>query len=232
MLEELCGLGRSMMREVCSLCGRTFSYYSLKRCYRCRRLYCRDCVTFTWDGNVICLNCARRLVSPRIRGSKYSPLSRYLARRARYTDHATLTFAKIEEIIRDSLPFSATHNRNWWSAQSSVQAQAWLNVEWRVYDVNLEDKTVTFKREGLIKTKTRRKRRKVVSPFMEKTLRPSKPRRRREPSKTKIARAQARLQNVERRRSSMRQYRGKFKPKSAYEKRLYRPEAKPSKSEE
>lgn len=220
------------MKEDCSLCERTFSHYSLRRCYRCRRLYCRDCITYTRDGNIICLSCARRLVSPKIRGSKYSPLSRYLARKARYADHVTLPFAKIEEIIDDSLPFSAMHYRHWWSTPSSPQAQAWLGVKWKVHVVNLEHKTVTFRREGLVKKKTRRKRRKATSAFMDKTFRPTKPRRLREPSKTKIARAQARLANVERRRSSMRQYRGKFKPKSAYEKRLYRPDAKPSKSED
>jgi len=222
----------SAMKEDCSLCERTFSYYSLRRCYRCRKMYCRDCITYTRDGDIICLNCARRLVSPKIRGSKYSPLRRYLTRKAQYADHVTLPFAKIEEIIDDNLPFSATHYRHWWSTQSSPQAQAWLGVKWKVHEVNLEHETVTFRREGLVKKKTRRKRKKATSAFMEKTFRPTKPRRLREPSKTKIARAQARLANVERRKSSMRQYRGKFKPKSAYEKRLYKPDAKPSKTEE
>ena len=222
----------SAMKEDRSLCERTFSYYSLRRCYRCKKMYCRDCITYTRDGDIICLNCARRLVSPKIRGSKYSPLRRYLTRKAQYADHVTLPFAKIEEIIDDNLPFSATHHRNWWSTQSSPQAQAWLGVKWKVHDVNLEHETVTFRREGLIKKKTRRKRKKATSAFMDKTFRPTKPRRLREPSKTKIARAQARLSNVERRWSSMRQYRGKFKPKSAYEKRLYKPDAKPSKTEE
>jgi len=141
------------MKEDCSLCERTFSHYSLRRCYRCRRLYCRDCITYTRDGNIICLNCARRLVSPKIRGSKYSPLSRYLARKARYADHVTLPFAKIEEIIDDSLPFSATHYRHWWSTRSSPQAQAWLDVKWKVHDVNLEHKTVTFQEKDWSKRK-------------------------------------------------------------------------------
>ena len=220
------------MKEDCSLCERTFSHYSLRRCYRCKKMYCRDCITYTWDGNLICLNCARRLVSPKIRGTKYSPLSRYLIRKAQYADHVTLPFAKIEEIIDDNLPFSATHHRHWWSTQSSSQAQAWLGVKWEVHGVDLEHETVTFRREGLVKKRTRRKRRKAASAFMDKTFRPTRPRRLQEPSKTRIARAQARLANVERRRSSMRQYRGKFKPKSAYEKRLYKPDAKPSKTED
>jgi len=44
---------------------------------------------------------------------------------------------------------------------------------------------------------------------------------------TRIAKAQARLINVERKKSSVRRYRGKFKPQPVYEKRLYKPEAKP-----
>ena len=48
-----------------------------------------------------------------------------------------------------------------------------------------------------------------------------KPRKRKTPSLTKIAIAHARLQNSSRRRSSMKKYRGKFRPRSAYEKRLW-----------
>ena len=45
---------------------------------------------------------------PRRLGTKYCPLSEYLARRARYGDFATLTFAKIESIIGANLPYSAS----------------------------------------------------------------------------------------------------------------------------
>jgi len=216
------------------LCGEVFSYYQLRRCYRCGRLYCGNCVIFTWNKNVlrnvpICLNCARRFVSPRRLGTKYSPLSEYLARRARYSDLATLTFAKIESLIGANLPSSASQDTHWWNnAPSRVQAQAWMNVGWRVHDVNLNDRTVTFKRIVSPKKETRRKRRKRAPTFAAKTLRPPKPQPfRRRPSKTRMAKAWARLKNVERRKMSMRQYRGKSKPQQAFEKRLYRPEAKP-----
>ena len=46
-------------------------------------------------------------------------------------------------------------------------------------------------------------------------------------SKTKISVIQARMKNVERRKSSMRKHKGKFKPKPAPEKRLWKPDAKP-----
>ena len=225
------------MREECSLCGEVFSYYQLRRCYQCGRLYCENCIMFTWNKNMlrnvpVCLNCARRFVSPRRLGTKYSPLGGYLARRAGYGDFATLTFSKIESIIGANLPSSASQKTHWWNnAPSRVQAQAWMNVGWRVHAVNLNDRTGTFKRIASPKIETRKKRRKRASTSAVKTFRPPRlqPFRRRRPSKTRIAKAWARLKNVERRKMSMRRYRGKFKPKPAFEKKLYKPEAKPEK---
>lgn len=218
------------------MCGAVFSYYQLRRCYQCGKLYCGNCIMFTWNKNMlrnvpICLNCARKFVSPKRLGTKYSSLSDYLARRARYDGFATLTFAKIESIIGANLPSSALQNTRWWNnAPSSVQAQAWMNVGWRVHAVNLNDRTVTFKRMVSPKTETRKKRRSASTPTA-KTFRPPKPQppRQRRPSKTRIAKAWARLQNVERRKTSMRRYRGKLKPQPAFEKKLYKPEAKPEK---
>jgi len=225
------------MKEECSLCGKIFSYYHLRRCYRCGKLYCRNCVIFTWNKNVlrnvsICLNCARRFVSARRLGTKYSPLSDYLARRARYTDLATLTFAKIESIIGDSLPSSASLDTHWWNnTPSRVQAQAWLDVRWRMHDVNLNDRTVTFKRVASPEMDKGKKRRKRSPAMARKPFQPPKPQafRRRRPSETRIAKAWARLKNVERRKLSMQRHRGKFKPQPAFEKKLYKPEAKPEK---
>jgi len=192
---------------------------------------------FTWNKNLlrnvpVCLNCARRFVSSRKPGTKYSPLSEYLARRARYGDFAMLTFAKIESIIGANLPFSASQNTQWWNnAASRTQAQAWMNVGWRVHAVNLNDRTVSFKRIASPKKETRKKRRKRTSKSAAKKFQPPRlqPFRRRRPSKTRVAKAWARLKNVERRKMSMRRYRGKFKPKPAFEKKLYKPEAKPQK---
>ena len=226
------------MKEECSLCGGIFSYYSLIRCPRCGRLYCRNCVIFSWDKNVLrnvplCLNCARRIVSPkraRRIGTKYSPLGVYLARRQRSITYATLTFAEIERIIEDSLPASALQHRHWWSnAGSQVQGQAWLKVGWVVHDMNLSDRTVVFKRVRMPEIRRSRKARVGTRALAKKPFRPPKPRalRKRLPSKTRVAMASARLQNVERRKLSMRKYRGKFKPRPAFEKRLYKPEEKP-----
>jgi len=224
------------MREECSLCGGVFPYYHLRRCNRCGRLYCGNCVMFTWDRNVlrnvpICLNCARRFVSPRRLGTKYSPLSEYLARRAHYTDLVTLTLAKIQSIIGNNLPSSASRDLRWWNnAPSRVQAQAWMNAGWRVYNINLSDRTVTFRRVASPRMETGKRRRRIPAP-VKKLFQPPKPLalQKRKPSETRIAKAWARLKNVEQRRLSMRKYRAKFKPQPALEKRLYKPEAKPEK---
>jgi len=185
----------------------------------------------------MCLNCARRLVSPRRTrkiGTKYSPLGRYLARRQRSISYATLSFAEIEKIIEDNLPLSAFEHQHWWSnAASRAQTKAWLNVGWIVHDVNLEDKSVIFKRIRKPENRLDRKRKKGATISTKKTFQPPKLRkpRRRMPSKTKIAMAMARLKNVERRKRSMKRYRGKFKPKPAFEKRLYRSEETPDKQD-
>ena len=50
---------------------------------------------------------------------------------------------------------------------------------------------------------------------------------RKRPSMTRMAIAQARLQNISSRKSTLRKYRGKFRPKSAFEKRLWKPDEKP-----
>lgn len=215
-------------KEECGLCGRVLPYYSLRRCFRCGKLFCRSCITedLVEKRYVICLNCARRFVSPkRAWRGKYSSLSVYLARRAPWTSWVRLSFARIEGIIGDNLPPSAVRNRSWWNnTKSSSQGQAWLDVGWQVKDADLGNGTVTFTRPEKLKVK-RKRRRKISSSV---SLPVFKPRRLKTPSKTRIAMAQARLQNVSRRKSYMRKYRGRFKPRSAYEKRLYRPEAKPS----
>jgi hypothetical protein len=216
-----------LLKDNCSLCGRIFPHSALRRCYRCKRWHCKDCITFTEDGEILCLNCARRIVSPRKFGTKYSPFSRYLLRRAKYTSHVTLSFAEIEGIIGDNLPFGALRTKGWWTnTLHTSQGQAWLNVGWKVQNVDLNKRTVTLTRVADAETKPRkRKRRRKSKQAFEL---PAKPKPRRIPSKTKIARIQARLRNVERRKSSIRQYKGRFKPKPAQEKRLFKPEAKPT----
>ena len=225
-----------VMEEECSLCGRVFPYYTLRRCSRCGRLYCGDCIIFTWDRNVfrhiaVCLNCARRSISPRRFGGKYTPLSVYLARGARYTRVVTLSLSKIQEIMGDELPPSALNSQEWWTnSRNNVQGQAWLDAGWKVDDVDLDARIVTLKKTIVKPARTRKKFkdwRRGSSEWMKKVPRPNMPRRRKIPSKTRISKVMARYRNIQREKASMRKYRGRFKPKSAFEKRLYKPDAKP-----
>lgn len=218
-------------KDECGICGRVFPYSRLRRCSRCGRLFCWDCMVpevSTGDFmRMLCLNCARRVVSPRSL-SKYDRLGRYLKFRGAFTSVVKLSFARIDGIMGDNLPMRAFRHRKWWSnSPSSVHSKAWLNAGWKIQDVSLEEGYVIFQRMKSRQTRTSRKRR-----SKEKIKKPFKPApyrfpRRRKTSKTKAARLFARLKNLERRRASPTKYRGSFKPKPAHEKRLYKPEEKP-----
>jgi len=218
-------------KDECGICGRVFPYSYLRRCQRCRRLFCRDCMVpdvSTGDpAGMLCLNCARRIVSPRSVG-KYEPLKRYLRFRGSFTDVVKLSFAKIDGIIGDNLPMSAFRSEKWWSNSSnSVHAKAWVDAGWRIQEVNLEEGYVVFRKVKTLWTKSRKKKRskdKFEKPF---TPAPYRIPRTRKTSKTKAAKLYARLKNLERKRASSTKYRGSFKPKPAKEKRLYKPEEKP-----
>ena len=201
------------IKEECSLCGKVLPYYSLRRCARCRRLYCNTCIEYAESGDVLCLNCARRLVSPRRLGTKYSPLSRYLARRATFTDIATLSFRQIEGIIGSSLPPVAFQSVEWWkNTRAGAHRQAWLDVGWHVESVNMEKKAVTFKREkGILRVKKEKAKKTRKEKKIPKLLPKAEPRKRRMPSKTKMAKMVARLKNIERQRMAPRTYPGRLK---------------------
>ncbi len=215
-------------KEKCCLCGRVVLYYSLRRCFRCKRLFCKSCITedLVERRYLVCLNCARRYVSPHggSRG-KYTALTFYLSRKAQWTRWVKLLFSQIEGIIGNKLPVSAIQNTGWWNnTKSSSQGKAWLNVGWKVKEVNLKEGTVIFTLPHVLKPE-KKPRRKRLSPKV--ALPEYKPRKIKTPSLSRIAKAQARLQNVARQKASMRRYRGKFKPKSAHEKRIYKPDEKP-----
>lgn len=228
-----------LLKDECALCKRLFRSSGLRRCFRCGKYYCFDCSTFSEEGYIICLNCARKMVSPGKLGTKYSSLSRYLLRRGQFTDHASLKFAEVEAIIGDNLPFGAVRDNEWWAnSRASAQGRAWIDVGWKVENVDLQQRTVTFVRvaepkqaaevEQEAKPTRKRRQKKAPTPFESKTYKFTQPRKFKPPSKTKIARAQARLRNVERERAMGQTFKGKLKPRQAYEKRLFKPEAKPS----
>jgi hypothetical protein len=158
-------------------------------------------------------------------------LKNYLRWRASFTNRVKLSFAKVEGIISDNLPFAAIRDENWWTNTSSAHAKAWLNAGWKVEDISLKDRSVTFARILGFKVETvkkRRKRKEDTAAWAVKLAQMAKPRTIKKPSMTKIAKVQARLKNIERQQSSIKRSRGKFKQRSAHEKRLFKPEAKPS----
>ncbi len=216
-----------LLKDECALCKRVMSSSYLRRCSRCNRLYCFDCTTYTKDGYIICLNCARREVSPRRLGTKYSPLSRYLLRRGMFTGKVRLPIREIEGIIDANLPLNASKDSEWWN---NTKGRPWVSVGWHVESVDMNQRTVTFIRvaKPLIRRKKKESRK---TEFFKRPLRFPKPKRSMLPSKTKIAKAQARARNVERQRLMNQKRRGKFATKPEYEKRLFKPDAKPSTSD-
>jgi hypothetical protein len=201
------------IKEECCLCGKVLPYYSLRRCVRCTRLYCSTCIEYTRSGDILCLNCARRVVSPRRLGTKYSPLSRYLAQRARFTDLVMLSFNQIGGIIGGSLSLAAFQSEDWWKGTSAgAHRQAWLAVGWHVESVDLEKRTVSFRREkGVLRVEKKQAKRKQGEKKIPKPLPRAKPRTSRVPSKTKMAKMVARLKNIERQKMVPKTLRGRFK---------------------
>ncbi len=199
----------------------------LTRCPRCKQLFCKSCITEDLrEGEfLICLHCARRYVTPKpaFKG-KYTPLTLYLSRKAKWTRWVKLQFSQIEGIIGKNLPTSAHKKPEWWTNENSVQNKAWKNIGWNIKEVNIKQETVIFTRPNVLKPEKKHKPKKT-SPLV--SLPEYKPRKRKTPSLTRIAIAQARLKNISRRKSSIRKYRGKFRPKTAYEKRLWKPDEKP-----
>lgn len=213
--------------EKCNLCKRTMSPSRLVRCFHCKQLFCKSCITedLIEDKYLICLNCARRFVSPKgTFKSKYFPLTLYLSRKANWTRWVKLQFSRIEGIIGKDLPLSAHQNSEWWTNTNLSQARAWLSIGWKVRGVNFEEGTVIFTRHELVIPEKKHKRGKTSTLV---ALPEYKPGLTKKPSLTRIAIAQARLQNISRRKASVRKYRGKFRPKSAYEKRLWKSDEKP-----
>ena len=212
----------------CNLCKRTVSPSQLTRCPRCKQLFCRSCITEDLrEGEyLICLNCARRYVAPKASAfkNKYTTLTLFLSRKAKWTRWVKLQFSQIEGLIGNDLPAAARKNPEWWTNTGSVHAKAWTSIGWNIKEVDLKEKTVIFTRPNVL-TPEKEDKPKKSSPLV--SLPEYKPRKKKAPSLTRIAIAQARLQNISRRKAAPQKHRGKFHPKSAYEKRLWKTDEKP-----
>lgn len=172
---------------------------------------------------LLCLNCARRIVAPRI-VSKYAGLGSYLKFRGSFTGTVRLGFARIDGIIGDNLPIEAYKNEKWWeNSPSHMHARAWLDAGWEAEEANLKEGYVVFKRVRTVQT--RRSGKKSVSMQIEKPFTPVRVRfqKPRTPSKTKAAKLYARIKNIERQKASMPTYHGSLKPKPKHEKILFKP---------
>ena len=76
---------------------------------------------------------------------KYSALTDYLVKQNSIS--LSFDFQQIEQIIGSPLPASACTHRAWWAnTLSHPQAKSWLNVGWKVHNVNLEKKNVIYER--------------------------------------------------------------------------------------
>jgi len=131
------------VKDECGICGRVLSSYRLKKWERGKRLYCRDCMVpdvATGDPTkLLCLNCARRVVAPRV-VSKYEGLTKHLKFRAAFTSMVKLSFTRIDGLIFTNLPMGAYRNADWWSNSASVaHAKGWLDAGWEVQEVNLQE---------------------------------------------------------------------------------------------
>ena len=176
---------------------------------------------------LLCLHCARRVVSPKST-TKYGELSRYLRFRGDFTDSVKLPFAKIDGIIGDNLPMSAYRLESWWrNAGSNVYARQWRDAGWEVHEVNVDEGYVVFHkvRDVPLKASSRGKARReeIKKPFTPVHVRFPQAKM---PSKTKVSKLYGRIKNVERQRTSMPTYHGSFKPKSMHEKRLFKMDKK------
>jgi len=215
-----------MVKDECGICQRVLRVSYMRKCERCKKLFCRDCMVpdvATGDPTaMLCLHCARRVASPRSR-SKYGGLTGHLKFRGAFTRVVKLSFARVDGLIGSNLPMGAYREEAWWSnSASSVHAKAWLDAGWEVQEVNLKEGLVVFKKVREVRFKKRAKS-KIDKPFKPVRGRKS----RKAPSKTKVSQLYARIKNLERQRGEeQRNIRG-LKPRRRHEKKRYKPDEKP-----
>jgi hypothetical protein len=79
--------------------------------------------------------------------SKYEPLPRFLA--SQEVPKFRIAFQQIEDILGFKLPKSAYEYEAWWSnnATGHSHARTWLAAGWKVEDLDLVSRQVTFTRE-------------------------------------------------------------------------------------
>jgi len=206
------------LKDECGICGRVLRVAYMRKCQRCKKLFCRDCmvpdVATSDPSAMLCLHCARRIVSPRSVG-KYDGLESHLKFRAAFTSIVKLPFARIDGLIGSSLPMNAFRDESWWSNLSfSAHAKAWLKAGWEVQEVNLKDGYVIFKKVCNVPfKKSGRRKLEIDKPFIPVPVHMP---RSKVPSKTKVAKLYARIKNLERQRTMERRHIRGFKARSRH----------------
>lgn len=77
--------------------------------------------------------------------NKYQRLANHLASLS--TSPWKATFAELEAIMGEALPFSAREHRPWWgNSSANSQSAAWMTVGWKTARVDLAAETVEFHR--------------------------------------------------------------------------------------
>ncbi|MEM3700945.1 MAG: hypothetical protein QXL57_08815 [Candidatus Bathyarchaeia archaeon] len=218
------------LKDECGICGRVLPYAYLRRCQRCGKLFCKDCMVpdvSTGDRTkMLCLHCARKIVSPKST-TKYGALTNYLKFRAAFTNTVKLSLAEIDGIIKDNLPINAYKNEEWWNNPTNAHAKAWIDAGWKVQKINLKEGYVIFQKVKKIQAEGFKKKaegKETKKPF---TPVPARFPKSKKPSKTKVSKLYARLKNIERQKTAMPLYPGSFKQKPTHEKKLFKPEKKP-----
>jgi len=81
---------------------------------------------------------------------KYSTFQSYLENTPKHISKVTLSLSQIETVIGDKLP-SSSNQRQWWenpeNYQDRPQAKAWLDAGFKVDEVELKDRWVSFIRK-------------------------------------------------------------------------------------
>jgi len=80
----------------------------------------------------------------------YPLLEQYLRKLPTSEEEVTLTFERIEEILKDRLPRSAHEDSPWWGNQKQglqIESNPWMDAGWMVEIVNLREKWVRFVRQ-------------------------------------------------------------------------------------
>jgi hypothetical protein len=80
----------------------------------------------------------------------YYLLEKYFRSLPTSDEEVTLTFERIEQILRVRLPRAAREEEPWWGNQkpgTQVESLAWMDAGWMVEIVNLPEEWVRFVRQ-------------------------------------------------------------------------------------